>query len=80
MFKRRISENEVRHVIETGKTIEEYPNDVPYPSRLVLGKSRLRPLHAVVADNAADQETIVVTVYEPAPDEWEQGFKKRKRT
>ena len=46
----------------------------------MLGWSGLRPLHAVIADNAADQETIVVTVYEPATDEWEQGFKRTKRT
>ena len=33
MFQRHISEKEVRHVLETGETIETYPEDGPYPSR-----------------------------------------------
>jgi len=32
-----------------------------------------------VADDAADQTNIVVTVYEPAKDEWEVDFKRRKK-
>lgn len=44
MFQRRISDKEVRHVIETGETIETYPEDSPYPSRLVLGWYGSRPL------------------------------------
>jgi hypothetical protein len=37
MFQRQISKDDVRHVLETGDIIEEYLDDVPYPSRLVLG-------------------------------------------
>jgi hypothetical protein len=77
MFQRRISDQEVRHVIEMGDTIETYPEDNPYPSRLVLGWCGSRPLHVVVADNAMDQETIVITVYEPNRDQWEEGFRRR---
>ena len=29
MFQRHISEKEVRHVVKTGETIEQYPNDTP---------------------------------------------------
>lgn len=39
MFQRHISEQEVRHALETGETIETYTEDSPYPSRLVLGWS-----------------------------------------
>lgn len=41
MFQRRIDEKDVRYVLETGETIERYPDDTPYPSRLIfrwLGK------------------------------------------
>lgn len=38
-----------------------------------------RPLHTVVADNVETKETIVITVYEPDPREWEPGFKKRRK-
>jgi hypothetical protein len=79
MFQRRISDQEVRHVIETGDTIEAYPEDSPYPSRLVLGWYGSRPLHVVVADNDVDQETIVITVYEPNRDQWEEGFRRRRQ-
>ena len=36
-------------------------------------------LHVVVADNAPDDETIVVTVYEPDPALWQPGFRRRRR-
>lgn len=78
MVEREISADDVRAVVERGKEIESYPNDFPYPSRLLLGWSGARPLHVVSACNAADDETIIVTVYEPDPDLWEQGFEKRK--
>jgi hypothetical protein len=78
MYQRRINEDQVRHVVETGETIEDYPEDFPYPSRLVLGWEGLRPIHVVVADNPDDKENIVITVYEPDPSEWETDFKRRK--
>jgi hypothetical protein len=62
MVQRAISEIEARHVIATGEIVEDYPNDTPYPSRLVLGWSGRRPIHVVVADNVDDQENIVITV------------------
>jgi len=80
MFKRRISDADVRHVLVTGKTIEAYPGAKPFPSRLLLGWRGPRPIHVVVADNALQQETIVITVYEPDLTEWDPGFEKRRRT
>lgn len=78
MFERRITEEDVTHVLATGETIEEYPDDTPYPSRLVLGWRGPRPLHVVVADHASAREIIVMTVYEPDPAQWGFGFKRRK--
>ena len=80
MFLRRISDEEVGDVLLNGRTIEEYPEDRPYPSRLVLGWPGSRPIHVVAADNPAEQETIIITVYEPDPERWEEGFERRKRT
>lgn len=78
MFQRGIDENEIGDILEKGETIEEYPDDVPFPSRLVLGWSGHRPLHVVVADNQKSGERIVVTVYEPGSDQWDNEFKRRK--
>jgi len=80
MFEREISEEDVRDVLETGKTIESYPDDEPYPSRLVLGWSATRPIHVVAADNQDQDEVIVITVYEPDPDRWGPGFSERRRS
>jgi hypothetical protein len=78
MFARNVGYNDVRQVLETGQTIEEYPDDTPYPSRLVLGWLGERPIHVVIADNHEEGESIVVTVYEPDLLTWEAGFERRR--
>ena len=80
MFQRGISPEDIQHVLATGKTIERYPHDRPYPSRLVLGWSKAQPIHVVVAEHATRQETIVITVYQPDPNRWEAGCERRRRT
>jgi hypothetical protein len=79
MFERHIDSEHVRHVLAAGITIEDYPDDQPYPSRLMLGWSDLRPIHVVVAYNAAENEMIVITAYEPDFDSWEPGFRERRK-
>jgi hypothetical protein len=79
MFQRRISVDNVRHVLATGEVIEDYPSDIPYPSRLMLGWCGARPIHVVAADNTDTQETVVITVYEPDLTQWEPGFKRRRQ-
>ena len=78
MFERNFSVDDIRAVIDDGETIEDYPGDQPYPSRLVLGWRGARPVHVVVAHNLSQNELIVVTVYEPDPELWEADFKRRK--
>lgn len=77
MFERSIDDADVLHVLETGEIIEDYKDDFPYPSRLMLGFCGQRPLHVVVAENASEKELIVVTVYEPALNQWDNSFKRR---
>jgi hypothetical protein len=77
MFQRHVNEKDVRFVLETGEIIEAYMDDTPYPSRLILGWLENRPLHVVAADNIADNETIIITVYEPEQDKWTTNFKRR---
>lgn len=78
MFEREIERSVVESVIQSGTTIESYPEDTPYPSRLVLGWDRDRPIHVVVADNLLDEETIVITVYQPDPMRWDVSFTRRQ--
>jgi hypothetical protein len=79
MSERGITVRDVRDILYSGETIEGYPDDTPYASRLVLGWCSGRPLHVVVAENVEAQETIVITVYEPDPTLWEPDFRRRRR-
>jgi len=78
MVERGIDDADGKFVLSNGKTIEDYPLDQPYRSRLLLGWCGSRPIHVVAADNESDNETIVITVYEPDLDRWETGFERRK--
>lgn len=79
MFLRGVSEDAVRHVLKTGKVVEDYPNDTPYPSCLLLGWWQGKPLHLVVAQNRQDGENIIITAYQPDEAQWEPGFEGRKK-
>jgi hypothetical protein len=80
MFERGITIADVREVLDNGEVIENYASDFPYPSRLVLGWRGTRPIHIVAADNQRAGETIIITVYEPDPQQWDADFKRRKQT
>lgn len=74
----QIFETEVYEAILNGEIIEEYMNDKPYPSILVLGHTLLkRPLHIVCAYDKIENTVIIVTVYQPNPNLW-TVYKRRK--
>jgi hypothetical protein len=79
MFEREIGEDDVRVVLRAGERIQDYPNDAPYPSYLMLGRVGIRPLHVVAADHDEDRETIVITVYEPDPERWDAELRRRSK-
>ena len=41
MFKRRISDTEIRAILADGVIIENYPGDTPYPGCLVSGMTMI---------------------------------------
>ena len=66
-----ILEKEVDEAIINGKIIENYPDDEPYPSCLVYGKTaKNRALHIVCAYSKDDNLTIIITAYRPDPEKW----------
>ncbi len=79
MFKRGISVNIVKFVIENGEVIIEYPNDRPYPSLLILHFIDTRPLHVVLGKDDEFGKCIVITAYEPDVNLWEAGFKLKRK-
>ena len=56
--------------------IDEYPEDTPYPSCLILGKSNEKNLHICASIN--DGMIYVITSYIPDPAKWEADLKTRK--
>ena len=78
MFERKISRDDVVHVIETGEVIRRYDDDKPFPSQLLLGWVGKRPLHVVAAITITPEGTIIITAYEPDADIWESDFKNKK--
>ncbi len=79
MFERRVDARDVHDAVDTGEVLETYPEDTPFPSKLLLGWPRGKPLHVVAADNAEGGVTVIITVYEPDPDKWEPPNYQRRR-
>jgi len=78
ILERGIRIDEVHAATEATAIVEKYPDDKPYPSRLVLGSVGGRPLHLVLAGPTGSGDTILVTLYEPDPERWEPGFVRRR--
>ena len=76
IFERFISPAECVKVLENGKIIEDYPDDKPFPSRLMLGEVNGRFIHIVVSQN--NENFYLITAYEPDPELWDETFLKRK--
>lgn len=73
-----IKDKEVFEAVLSGKTIEAYPEDEPYPSCLIYGRtSGDRPLHVVCAYSKDSDIVIIITAYQPDPDRWIE-FERRK--
>ena len=78
MFERAIGRDDVKEVVAHGEAVAEYPDDSPYPSRLILGWVNSKPVHVVVAVDRATAACIVITVYQPQPDWWKNDFRTRR--
>ncbi len=73
-----ITDHEVGEAMESPEMLEDYPDDRPYPSCLLLGFTKAdRPLHLVAAFDEATGRIIVVTVYHPDTDRWDD-YRRRK--
>lgn len=78
MFQRDVNEEDVEYVVNFGEIIENYPDDQPYPSFLVLGFVENRALHVVYAKDE-NNSIIVITVYEPTLEKWFKDLKMRRK-
>jgi hypothetical protein len=58
--------------------VESYPDDKYLPSFLVRGECEGRVFHAQIATDVEARNVRVVTMYIPAPEEWDSGFRIRR--
>jgi len=78
LFQRNIFIDDVKTALLNGEIIEQYPNDYPFPSCLVLGKTQIgTPLHVVCGSNG--MELWLITAYFPNPNEWTKDFSQRRK-
>jgi uncharacterized protein DUF4258 len=75
---RKISADDLEEAIRNGTIVEDYPDDARGPSCLILGQSGGRPLH-VVCGRLEEQRILIITAYEPDPEEWEPDWRTRRR-
>jgi len=79
MFKKNILPKDVKRLLPIAEVIKDYPDDKPYPSKLLLGfVNDDVPLHIVAAYNYADMQVIVITAYIPDGELWSNNFKTKK--
>jgi len=77
MKKRGIEYSDLLFAVSNGEIIEQYKDDNPYPSCLVLGHTaNNRPLHVVVSIGSG--VLWVITSYCPAPEKWKKNFSERR--
>ena len=63
--------DEVYFSVFHGEIIEDYPDDKPYQSCLVYGRTFSGdPVHSVWAFNDENQWAVLITVYRPDSDRW----------
>ena len=74
---RGIKMKDVRQAVMGGEIIEQYPEDFPFPSCLVLGKSlENKVLHVVMSDEGSSSR--IITAYYPDDNKWNSDYKIRK--
>lgn len=75
---RMITTKDIRHAIENGEVIENYPQDTRGHSCLVLGIRTGRPIHVVCSPK--EEYLAIITAYLSNKDDWNNDFKTRKKS
>ena len=75
---RGLSANDIISAVASAIVIEDYSDSRPHPTRLLLTMTRRGPLHVVISERLAQGVILVVTAYEPSPEQWHPGFRRRR--
>lgn len=77
-FRQRcIKARDIKQAVFNGEIIEQYPDDFPFPSCLILGKTTNgKDIHIVMSDEG--NMSRIITAYYPDVNKWSSDFKTRK--
>ena len=78
IFERNIEPEDIEESIKNGEVIEEYKDDKPYPSFLILNFINEKPLHIVGAYDKDTDMIYIITSYYPDITIWDETFKIRR--
>ena len=74
---RGILSKDIRNAVENGEIIEQYPDDFPFPSCLILGKDLAgNSIHVCMSEEGTASR--IITAYRPDPEKWSDDFRTRK--
>ena len=79
MFERGINPEDIEISIKNGEIIEEYIDDKPYPSFLLLFFIDKKAVHIVGALDKENEIFYIITVYYPDIIIWDNTFKTRRK-
>ncbi len=78
LIEREITFDDIVCCVANGEIIEQYENDKPLPSCLVLGMEvKGRYIHIVVSHD--DEFIYLITAYYPDEQQWNSDFKTRRK-
>ena len=78
MTERNLDIHTIEETIKSDEIIEQYTDDYPIPSVLLLGKTISKDkVHIVCAPT--DLGLVIITAYYPGFDSWDEERKKRKK-
>jgi hypothetical protein len=76
---RNLRQGQVVKALMASEVIEDYPQDYPFPSALVLGWIGRKPVHAVVAYDSERGFGYIVTVYFPDAENFLPDYRTRRQ-
>jgi hypothetical protein len=77
IFQRNIPQKDIKKALADGEIIEQYEEDYPYPSCIVLGPKRgANNLHVVCG--IGDEKLWIITAYKPDREIWDESLKQRR--
>ncbi len=79
LAEREISQTEVISALIRAELVEEYPEDMPYPSALFLGWVEGKAIHIVASFDEETSRVFLITTYYPDEVHFENDRKTRKK-